>query len=301
MSDSIRPVFVAVLMTCFNRRDKTLQSLLNLEKQKIQQNVQVEIFLVDDGSTDGTSDEVNRHYPDVNLIQSDGNLFWNQGMRLAWSSAINHRDFDYYLLLNDDTELYIEAISKLIKTESAIKKDTGKTGIIVGSTIDPVTKEFTYGGNNRLPGFLGKGFRFGRVEPSDEPKACDTFNANCTLISNTIVKDIGILSEKYTHGMGDFDYGLRAREKGYLCWIAPGYIGTCATNEVTNTWLDTSVSLTKRQKMQNSPKGIPTDEWLYFVKRHAGHMWVLAWIQLKLRLYFPRFWLVLKKLRNIFK
>jgi len=99
--------------------------------------------------------------------------------------------------------------------------------------------------------------------------------------------------------MGDYDYGLRANEKGYSCWIAPGYIGYCAVNDLTNTWLDPDIPLGQRRKLRNSPKGMPTEEWLYFVKRHARHLWVLAWLQLNLRTYFPKAWSVLRKLRNI--
>ena len=285
------------LLTCFNRKAKTLRCLENLKGQKLPDSVQITVVLVDDGSADGTSEAVSQAYADVVLVRGEGNLYWNQGMRLAWKTALARQDFDYFLLLNDDTELFFDAVARLIEVECGVKKETGKTGIIVGSTMDPITKHLTYGGNNRLRGLLGKGFRFGRVAPGDKPKVCDTFNANCTLIDNEVVNDIGILSDEFTHGMGDFDYGLRAKEKGYLCWIVPGYVGTCATNDTSNTWLDPSIPFAQRGKLQKSPKGIPTDEWLYFVKRHAGIMWVLAWLQLNVRLYFPRLWLVLRKIR----
>ncbi len=289
---------VAILLTCFNRKHKTLEALKNLGDQEIPGDLKLDIFLVDDGSTDGTGIEVSKKYPEVNLIKGEGNLYWNQGMRLAWNKAMESYDYDFYLLLNDDTVLYLDAISRLIEVEKSIKDESGTTGIIVGSTMDPVTKMLTYGGNNRLSGFLGKGFRFARVAPGDKPKICDTFNANCALISSDIVSNIGILSERFTHGMGDYDYGLRAQEAGYHCWVMPGYAGTCQTNDITNTWLDSKVSLKKRIFLRNSPKGMPAEEWLYFVKRHAGHLWLLAWLQLNLRLYFPRAWSFLRRIRK---
>lgn len=289
---------IAVLVTCFNRKEKTLLSLYNLEQQKLPPTVQVVVFLVDDGSTDGTSEAVIEKYPDVVLVRSKGNLFWNQGMRLAWKTALEQQNFDYFLLINDDTELYSDAISRLLVVESGIKSKTDRAGIIVGSTHDPVTKALTYGGNNQSSGLFWKGFHFSRVKPAETPVRCDTFNANCVLISNIIVNDIGILSDRFTHGMGDYDYGLRAREQGCFSWIVPGYIGTCSINSITNTWLDPTISLKQREDLQNSPKGIPTDEWLYFVKSHAGWLWSVAWLQLKLRLYFPKAWKVLRKLRG---
>ena len=300
MNNSTHLIQVAVLLTCFNRKDKTLSCLKNLAAQNLSENIQLNVVLVDDGSSDGTADAVRNSYPDVTVVESEGNLYWNQGMRLAWSTALKLQGFDYFLLLNDDTELYDDAISRLLDVDKGLKENNGKAGITVGSTIDSVTKEHTYGGNNQLKTLLWKGFRFARVKPGEVPFRCDTFNANCVLISNDVVNDIGILSDKFTHGMGDFDYGLRAKENGYFCWVAPGYVGVCSMNEITSTWIDPAMSLKERNKLQNTPKGIPTDEWLYFVKRHAGFMWVLAWLQLKLRLYFPRAWFILGRIRNAF-
>ena len=148
---------------------------------------------------------------------------------------------------------YWDAISRLLVIEKWLTGTTGNTGIIVGSTINPITKLHTYGGNNRVKGVFGKGFCFDRVKLGDEVKKCETFNANCVLISNTVVDDMGILSDKFTHGIGGFDYGLRAREKNYFCWIVPGYIGACSINEVSSTWLDPSVSLKQRGKLQETP------------------------------------------------
>ena len=298
MNNSSAHIQIAILLTCFNRKDKTLSCLHNLAAQKLSEDIQLHVVLVDDGSSDGTADAVRNSYPDVTVVESEGNLYWNQGMRLAWSTALKQQSFDYFLLLNDDTELYDDAISRLLDINKDLKENNDKAGITVGSTIDSVTKEHTYGGNNQLKTLFWKGFRFARVKPANVPLRCDTFNANCVLISNEIVNGIGILSDKFTHGMGDFDYGLRAQEQGYLCWIVPGYIGTCSINEITNTWIDPSVSLKQRNELQKTPKGMPTDEWLYFVKRHAGFMWVLAWLQLKLRLYFPKVWIFIRSLRG---
>ena len=51
---------VAVLLTCFNRKEKTLASLVRLfeAKEAYNSNLNLSIFLTDDGSTDGTGDAV---------------------------------------------------------------------------------------------------------------------------------------------------------------------------------------------------------------------------------------------------
>ena len=61
------------------------------------------------------SEAIGTCFPNVNLVQGSGDLFWNQGMRLAWNTAIKVRDFDFYLWLNDDTIIDREGLLKLFE------------------------------------------------------------------------------------------------------------------------------------------------------------------------------------------
>ena len=83
---------IAAIITCHNRKEKTLVCLKSLFQ--IIQNI--DVFLTDDGSTDGTSEAVKKIYPQVNIIQGDGNLFWSRGMYIAWKEAVKG-GYDYYL------------------------------------------------------------------------------------------------------------------------------------------------------------------------------------------------------------
>ena len=48
---------VAVLITCFNRKNKTLECIKHLYKQDCLDKVEISIFIVDGGSSDGTPDQ----------------------------------------------------------------------------------------------------------------------------------------------------------------------------------------------------------------------------------------------------
>jgi len=110
---------IAVLITCHNRKPKTLACLTALFNQTPPSSATTDVYLVDDGSTDGTAEEVHQAYPQVKILQGDGSLFWNGGMRKAFSEALKY-DYDYYLWLNDDTILYPEAIASLLTTSHHI-------------------------------------------------------------------------------------------------------------------------------------------------------------------------------------
>ncbi len=70
---------IAALLTCFNRKQKTLVCLEALFNQVLPADVDISAYLVDDASTDGTSDVVRQTYPQVKIFSGDGNLFWNGG------------------------------------------------------------------------------------------------------------------------------------------------------------------------------------------------------------------------------
>ena len=284
---------VAILITCFNRKETTLKCL---ERLLIGEggSVSLTVFLVDDGCTDGTAKAIGLDYPTVRIIQGTGSLFWNGGMRLAWLSALEEGVFDYFLWVNDDSFIYSGAIVRIISAYESLVENGRTPGAVLGTMVDPESNKPTYGGrrNNSLINPLS----FGPVlVPTDEPLACDFVNGNFTLIPSESVKRIGILSGEYTHSMGDFDYGLRLKKSGLTCWVAPGVFGECEVNAVVGGCKDAELSVAERVlKMQSISQLPPVDEWMYFVHKHGGYIWPLLWFKAWLRRVFPHIWVLLR-------
>lgn len=264
-------VRIAVLMTCFNRREGTLRCLETIFAQGGAEALEFRVTLVDDGSTDGTAEAVLAAFPQVDLVQGSGNLYWNQGMRLAFAHA-SRRDCDAYLWLNDDTMLYPNALVRLCNTMQALE-EAGITSIVTGSTCDHTTGRRSYGGfrwHNGWPRQLVP------VQPSaSAPVPCDTMNGNCTLIPRRIAEAVGNLDSAFQHSFGDMDYGFRARAAGFAIYVAPGFIGSCRDNPAEGTWRDRRASFRKRWQHLNSPKGSPFPEWSLYCQRHLGRLWPL--------------------------
>lgn len=261
---------VAALLTCFNRREKTLNALEAIQSQQEACPRKLTVILVDDGSTDGTAEAVASVHPKVHIMRGDGSLFWNGGMRVAFAEAMRS-DFDYYLWLNDDTRLFDGALDRLLGTAQRLERE-GRTAIVVGSTCDPVRESWTYGGFRRRLSW--RGVQILSVQPlPDELQPCDTMNGNCTLIPRAITRKVGNLDAAFQHSIGDFDYGFRTRAAGFEICIVPGYVGCCARNSGIGTWRDNGAAFSKRWRHLMSPKGLPFREWLIYTYRHCGALW----------------------------
>ena len=108
---------VAALIAAHNRRDLTLACLRSLDAQRVP-GVTVDAFVLDDGSSDGTSEAIAEQFPEVTVLHGDGELYWGGGMRQAFAAAIAG-DYDHYLWLNDDVYLDDGALAVLLDTDGS--------------------------------------------------------------------------------------------------------------------------------------------------------------------------------------
>jgi len=288
----MKKISLAILMTCHNRLEKTLYCLDKVYKQECLAEIKTQVYLVDDGSTDGTGEMVKLNYPEVKVIPGNGSLFWNGGMHLAFAEAIKS-NYDYYLWLNDDTLLYPGALKTLLETSWSLEKKGCTKAIVAGSIQEPQSGLLSYGGLVR--GSWWHPLKFKSLKPTEEVQSTLTMNGNCVLIPQDVVQVVGNLDPAFTHSIGDVDYGLRTQQQGGSVWITPGYIASCEHNLTgLQAWDKPNMSISERWHKVNHPKGLPIHEWKIFVQRHCGLFWFVYWILPYARLLFKSVLLNLK-------
>ncbi|WP_415314525.1 glycosyltransferase family 2 protein [Candidatus Pelagibacter sp. Uisw_137] len=268
----MKKINMAVLITCHNRIQKTQTCLKSLFNQKKIENINLKVFLVDDGSKDGTKEYVKNYFPQVNLIIGSGNLYWGGGMFLAWETALRDNiEYGYFLWINDDTFLYDEAIYTLLETQ------TEHSNIICGSICDPITKKRTYGGaiNEKK---IFRPFYYKVVDVNGSPQEIDTINGNAVLIPYKAYDKIGKFDKKLFHAGGDLDYSLRARKKNIRVLLTPTHIGTCERSGINNE--------IKSLKDIFNVKLLPPKVWFRICLKHGDSLWLFHFFYRYFSLFF---------------
>ena len=280
---------IAVLLTCHNRVEKTLDFLHSLVRVKCPQNVEIDVYLNDDGSTDGTREAVRAWYEStkpaitLHVLQGSGSDFWCGGMRRAWSAAVQKGGYDYYLWANDDVELYADALMELL--DVAMDASNAPIGVVCGCFCDPDTGEFTYGGRDERRMLL----------PNGKAQKCRYIHGNAVLVPHETYKKIGIFDSRWTHGLGDTDYGLMCIEAGLNCLTTTRDIGTCRQHKIKGPWLSSSVPFRKRWELMWKPVGGAYFEFVAFRRKHYPFRWPLDAIKFFVQVLFPKPFEVLQR------
>lgn len=258
---------VAVLLVCRNRRETTLKALRSLANAP--DDLTLTAVLFDDASSDGTVEAVLAEFPEVVVVQGDGNAFWNGGLHQAWIRALP-LNVSAFLWLNDDVQLDVDALDRLIASRRQMMMERPDNHyILVGATRGDDGRT-TYSGQRRERSAFA--LRFRKVPPTTMLQPVDTFNGNIVLIPRAVVDLIGINDASFHHNMGDIDYGLRATTAGVSVRLLPGTLGVCSLNEAKASYGYGSprLSLAGQWRKVNSLHGLPPRNWWRLTRRHSG-------------------------------
>ena len=198
------PPTVIAIVASHNRRDKTMECIRSYFA--LSGDYELSMVLVDDGSSDGTAEAASSLSDRVDVLRGDGSLFWAKAMAIAERRAVEHRP-DYLLWLNDDVVLQHDALGTLM---AAMGGNVRR--IVVGSVVDPVSGDVTYGGLDRVDWHP---LRYRHVAPTDGvPRPVTTISGNVVLVPRCVYSEVGGIDGGFSHGRADWDYGLRAKRLG---------------------------------------------------------------------------------------
>ena len=201
---------VYALIPAHNNKPEVLQVLRCLERQRYGD---LEVLLVDDGSTDGTGEEVRRRFPRVRVLQGDGQLWWTGANILGVSDVTERaRTGDFLLLLNNDVSMDDDYVGELVKCSEHLGR------AIVGSTIvDDERRDCMVAGlrlDRRLR--VTEQTDAAAIRESEYDDQVDVLPGRGTLVPLEVFRRIGTFNRRrLPHYGADYEFSIRARRAGF--------------------------------------------------------------------------------------
>ncbi|TVX96099.1 glycosyltransferase [Cohnella terricola] len=194
----------SIIILTYNKLDYTRHCIDSIRKYTAVDSY--EIIVIDNQSTDGTVEWLHKQ-PDIRAIYNDTNLGFpkgcNQGIEIATGDNI--------LLLNNDTIVTKNWLNNL--TDCLYSDDKiGAVGSVTNNCSYSQSIPVSYSTLEEMQAF-GAEYNERKTEKWEERIKLVGY---CMLIKNSVVKEIGLLDERFTPGnYEDDDYSHRIRSAGY--------------------------------------------------------------------------------------
>ncbi len=212
---SVRKKVVAVTPV-HNGREETILFLESLARATY---ADLEVIVVDDGSTDGSAAAIKERFPDVVVLRGNGDLWWSGSVNLGVTEALS-RGADFILIINNDTVVEPGFLEPLVDTAVARVRS-----IVTAQIHDYREPEAISSFGGRIDWLLGEirdvTSRRDRCDFT-RLRECDWVNGSATLVPAAAFREIGLFDQQECplyHG--DAEFSLRARRNGYSLLAEP--------------------------------------------------------------------------------
>lgn len=184
-------------------------------------NNEIEIIVVDNGSTDNTVPFLKETYPDVLCLP----LSSNKGVAYARNRGLEKARGEYLFILDNDTIVNTEAITGM-KDYMDNHPETGLCGcrlVDVNGLVQESCKRYP-GIFEKAANVLSKGFRYAYGEKTmQRPFEPVYLIGACQFFRKKVYEQVGPLDEKIFYGPEDADFCIRIRKKGWKIMYLPQF------------------------------------------------------------------------------
>lgn len=225
-SNEVKPVRLAIIAPVHNRRELTLRCLRSLSRID-RTGLDVQIYIVDDGCTDGTRESIEEDFPEVKIVQGTGDLWYTAGTNLGIVAALKHNP-DYVLCINDDSIFEEKCILRLIDCARRHQRSVVGGLLLLWDTphrvfqVAPVWRTGLGGWQHWQEQTIWT--------VPQAPWEVDLIVGNCILYPAAVFADAGMMNPRVSAQYGDAEYTTRLKKRGWRLIIEPRARVFCQPN-----------------------------------------------------------------------
>ncbi|MBA3075384.1 MAG: glycosyltransferase family 2 protein [Anaerolineae bacterium] len=245
---------IFAIIPVHNRKEITRNNLNCLHNQT--KNI-LSVVVVDDGSQDGTSEMILKEYPNVVLLNGDGNLWWTGAMNKGIEYVLNVCEpEDYILALNDDLTIpndFVDNISNATKMHP---------NSLIGSVIvDANDKENILSGCTKINWWTAKRSNIDTGKkitsfPKGYSAETSVLTGRGVLIPVTAFRTVGLYNNLHYKQYSDTELTKRAEKAGYKLTISYDSIVYSQPIKTNNIMVNSAYKI--------------NDFWKYFFDDHSN-------------------------------
>jgi GT2 family glycosyltransferase len=212
---------LSIIIVNWNTKDLLLQCLESVY-QTIKR-IEMEVFVVDNGSIDGSIAAAKERFQEVKFIQNEINL----GFARANNQALSLAKGRYLLLLNPDTQVKKGAIERLISFMDTHPEAGGAGAQLLNSdgsrqnSIANFPSLATELLNKSLLRWFFPSVFPGKERNYPEPIEVDSVIGACMVVKRDAIEPVGLLDEGYFLFLEETDWCYRMKRTGWKIYHVP--------------------------------------------------------------------------------
>ncbi|MDE2733104.1 MAG: glycosyltransferase [Gemmatimonadota bacterium] len=218
---------LSVVFLSYNTRDLTRQALSSVLAAV--EGLEVEIFVVDNASADGSADMVAEEFPQVKLIRNAANVGFAAGNNVALRQVTG----EYALLINTDTIVRRDALRTMVEFLDA-HPEAGACGCKILDPDGTLQLDSRRGFPTPLAAFC-KMSGLSRLFPKhpliahyhmtyldpEQTAEVEVLSGSCMMVRKAAMDQVGLLDEDYFMYGEDIDWCYRFHQAGWKIYYVP--------------------------------------------------------------------------------
>ena len=256
---------IAIILVNWNGFEYTkscILSLLNCHYENYK------IILVDNNSSDSSVEKLNKNFPHVEYIRNKSNIGFTGANNVGIKWALEN-DFEYIVLLNNDTEVEPDFLDHLL---SPFGQDS-LVGAVQPLILEYNRRNIVWNGGGQIDYNFGRFLNVNKGSNKNQIKPIhnvDWITGCCFMLKSEVINKVGLLDDFFFVYYEDADWSIRIKKSGYKLFFQPKSI---VYHHEGMSW----ISAKKNSEGYISPKTHYLDirNHIYIIKKYKSQFKIL--------------------------